>query len=67
MKNKKKKKKENEIAKKELLELCYDEYQKNNKSPNVYYIYKWIMKNPNEKKEIYEEKKKELLYDDWLD
>jgi len=25
------------------------------------------MNNPNEKKEIYEEKKKELLYDDWLD
>ena len=63
----KKKKQENEIAKKELLELCLDEYQKNNNNPNIFYIYKWIMNNPNEKKEIYEEKKKELLYDDWLD
>ena len=64
---KKKKKKENEIAKKELLELCFDEYKKNNKNPNAYTIYKWVIENPNQSKDNYEQMKKELFNDEWFE
>ena len=63
----KKKKQENEIAKKELLELCFDEYKKNNKNPNAYTIYKWVIENPNQSKDNYEQMKKELYNDEWFE
>ena len=57
----------NEMAKKELLHLCLEEYKKNENNPNVYYIYKWIEKNPNETYEKYKEMEKELYNNDWLE
>ncbi len=55
------------MAKKELLHLCLEEYKKNENNPNVYYIFKWIEKNPNETYEKYKEMEKELYNNDWLE
>ncbi len=56
----------NEMAKRELLELCLKENE-NKKNPNVYYIVQWIEENPNATYEQYKEMEKELYNNEWFE
>ena len=58
--NEQKQKKKKNIAKSKLLELCLKEYENNPNNPNVFYVYKWIIKNQNATYEQYKEMEKKL-------